>query len=116
MQQLDHIQAEEELTPPRSKVKFIVKPTGEFHFHGEPDPSVIQQLLTSSDYQRDKDRQAATAITNETKKIEQMLMFFLGSSIMLCIICIILSLTNNNQSVGVNRSNVESNIGRTCTY
>jgi hypothetical protein len=104
MQQLDLNQQLQDQSQ-REPIQFTVKPTGEFSFNGIPDPEIVRELLTSSDYQRDQQRRAKTELEqrmqDEARIVNVMTIGFLGTSFLVCILCAFLSI-QSSQSGGIN--------------
>jgi hypothetical protein len=94
------IQEAETKSPP--PVQFTVKPSGEFSYTGKPDQTVIEQLLVSSDYQRDRNRQLQSQIqaqiNNEARIINILTIGFLGTSFLVAIVCAYLTANNPNSN------------------
>jgi len=74
-------------------------------------------LMVSSDYQRDQNRRYETEIKKQSQGVEIMIIGFLGSSIIISVLCLFLSFNNKQQSQGeLNHGRIGSDIRRTCTY
>ena len=83
--------------PTGEPIEFKVKPDGEFNFKGVPDDNVIRQIITATDYNRAATRRQELEITKQAKNIDLLSLGVLGSSILVSIICLFISLHNKQQ-------------------
>jgi hypothetical protein len=83
--------------PSGEPIEFKVKPDGEFNFKGVPDDNVIRQIITATDYNRAATRRQELEITKQAKNIDLLSLGVLGSSILVSIICLFISLHNKQQ-------------------
>ncbi len=83
--------------PTGEPIEFKVKPNGEFNFKGVPDDNVIRQIITTTDYNRAAARRQELEITKQAKNIDLLSLGVLGSSILVSIICLFISLNNKQQ-------------------
>ena len=83
--------------PSGEPIEFKVKPNGEFNFKGVPDDNVIRQIITATDYNRAAARRQELEITKQAKNIDLLSLGVLGSSILVSIICLFISLHNKQQ-------------------
>jgi hypothetical protein len=83
--------------PTGEPIEFKVKPNGEFNFKGVPDDNVIRQIITTTDYNRAAARRQELEITKQAKNIDLLSLGVLGSSILVSIICLFISLNNKEQ-------------------
>lgn len=81
-----------------NQTEFTVKPTGEVQVKGNPDPELIRQLITSSDYQKDQDRRYKSEIERQQKQVDLMVVGFLGCTFLLAIFCLFLSINQRQQN------------------
>ena len=88
-------------------IKFSVKPSGEINFEGVPDDDIIRQIITTTDYHRDQDRNQKSEniaqdseILKQAKIVDMMTLGVLASSILISLLCLTLSLNNKQQSQG----------------
>ena len=88
-------------------IKFSVKPSGEINFEGVPDDNIIRQIITTTDYHRDQDRNQKSEdrnqeseILKQAKNTDMMTLGVLASSILISLLCLILSLNNKQQQQG----------------
>ena len=93
----------EELKP----IKFSVKPSGEINFEGVPDDNIIRQIITTTDYHRDQDRNQKSEdksqeseILKQARNVDMMTLGVLGSSILVSFLCLFLSINSKQQSQG----------------
>ena len=84
--------------PSGEPIEFKVKPDGEFNFKGVPDDNVIRQIITATDYNRAATRRQELEITKQAKNIDLLSLGVLGSSILISIVCLFISLNNKQQS------------------
>lgn len=83
--------------PTGEPIEFKVKPDGEFNFKGVPDDNVIRQIITATDYNRAATRRQELEITKQAKNIDLLSLGVLGSSILVSIVCLLISLHNKQQ-------------------
>lgn len=102
-------------------IKFSVKPSGEINFEGVPDDDIIRQIITTTDYHRDQDRNQKSEdrsqeseILKQAKNIDMMTLGVLASSILISLLCLVLSLNNKQQSQGSVVNNGEFLRGISC--
>lgn len=107
----------EELKP----IKFSVKPSGEINFEGVPDDDIIRQIITTTDYHRDQDRNQKSEdksqeseILKQARNVDMMTLGVLGSSILVSFLCLFLSINNKQQSQGSVVNNGEFIRGISC--
>jgi hypothetical protein len=90
-----------EETTTKNPVEFTVRPTGELIVKGSPSSDIVQQLIQANDYHQDQNRriksEADRRIDEQSKMINLMTLGFLGSSILVSIICLFISLHNKQQ-------------------
>ena len=105
MQFPSHLETQEEVTVPQP-VELTFKPNGEFTLKGSPSPSVIEQLIVSSDYHKDQNRRFKSEleqrISDEAKMTNAMTITFLSMTTLVLIICVFLS--NNKPSTNQERN------------
>ena len=89
----------------KSPMQFTVKPTGELHFQGIPDPDIVRDLIVASDFHQSQNRKAkseAEARADNSARITNIVtVSFLSLSFSVLCVCIFLNLnkpegTNNN--------------------
>ena len=102
-------------------IKFSVKPSGEINFEGVPDDDIIRQIITTTDYHRDQDRNQKSEniaqdseILKQAKIVDMMTLGVLASSILISLLCLALSLNNKQQSPGSVANNGEFLRGISC--
>lgn len=107
----------EELKP----IKFSVKPSGEINFEGVPDDNIIRQIITTTDYHRDQDRNQKSEdksqeseILKQARNIDMMTLGVLSSSILVSFLCLFLSINNKQQSQGSVINNGQFLRGTSC--
>ena len=81
-------------------IEFKIKPDGEFNFKGVPDSDVIRQIITTTDYHRDQNRDQESEILKQAKNIDMMTFGVLASSILISFLCLFLSFNNKQQTQG----------------
>ena len=93
----------EELKP----IKFSVKPSGEINFEGVPDDNIIRQIITTTDYHRDQDRNQKSEdksqeseTLKQARNVDMMTLGVLASSILVSLLCLSLSSNSKQQSQG----------------
>ena len=81
-------------------IKVNVKPSGEFNFEGVADDDIIRQMITTTDYNRSASRNHELEILKQSKNVDMMTLVVLASSILVSLLCLVLSLNNKQQQQG----------------
>jgi hypothetical protein len=106
----------EKPSPPSAPIEFTRKPTGEVQFKGNPNSDIIQQLITSSDYQASSDRHSKQEVeilnAKAADRLNLLTICFLGTSFIIAIICFFWSYNANKE--GSNNNVNREFIRRTC--
>ena len=98
------------LSPPPETAKFTVKQNGEVRIEGQPNQELVQQVLTSYDYNQSASRQLDQILKIKQTNVDLMVVTVLGSTFLITLIG--LFLTFNHQ--GIN-SNGKSSGGINCS-
>ncbi|MFM5926243.1 MAG: hypothetical protein ACKO86_16045 [Dolichospermum sp.] len=106
-----------EETTTKNPIEFTVKQNGDLTFKGSPSPDIVEELITSFNYQCDQQRryelEIEQRINKESRMVNLMTIGFLGISFVVCILCFFVSI---NKSQKGNLNYVAEPIRRTCTY
>lgn len=81
-------------------IKVSVKPSGEFNFEGVADDDIIRQMITTTDYNRSATRNHELEILKQSKNVDMMTLGVLASSILVSLLCLLLSFNSKQQSQG----------------
>ena len=80
---------------PQVRIELTMKPNGDFNYMGLSDPEVVEKLLITSEYQRDRHRKAASEaealVASDTRRVNIMTNVFLGITGIVFISCLFFS-------------------------